>query len=53
LAAARLVGHGSAEDAARAVKDSENAWHMAAGREELLSLVIYRGHLKTQAGNAA
>ncbi|WP_292594658.1 hypothetical protein [Mesorhizobium sp.] len=42
LGAARPVGHASAEDAARAAKDSENASRMAAGREELLSLVVYR-----------
>jgi hypothetical protein len=44
LGAALPVGHASAEDAARAAKDSENAWRMAAGREELLSLVVYRQH---------
>ncbi|CAH2401870.1 conserved hypothetical protein [Mesorhizobium ventifaucium] len=42
LGAARPVGHASAEDAARAAKDSENASRMAPGREELLSLVVYR-----------
>jgi hypothetical protein len=41
-AAGPLVHEASAEDVARAVKESENAWHMAAGREELLSPVAYR-----------
>jgi hypothetical protein len=53
LAAARLVGNASAEDAAGSAKDSENAWRMAAGREELLSLADYVGHLKTLARNAS
>jgi hypothetical protein len=40
LAAARLVRHASAEDAARVAMDSENACRMAAGREELLSSAV-------------